>query len=80
SKTRGENMDEWNIGETYKIFVNGEEVTSKTEPITAEEVRSAAREVGIKTMSVTDTEDVKLLPGDFPFSGDVKITQVNKAG
>jgi hypothetical protein len=75
----GENVPEY--AETYnKIVIEGQAEKEFEGEITAEDVREMAKEEGIKRMGVTDAEGNKLYPEDFPYSGEIVLHQVNKAG
>jgi hypothetical protein len=63
-----------------KIIIEGIGEKDLPGPVGSDDVRSFARQHGIKNMGVEDEDGRKLYPEDFPHSGDVIIHQVNKAG
>lgn len=66
----------WEVGgETYKVYYKGEVVLEKEEPLTAADIRAAAKSVGIQgKFDVLDAETfVELDPADMPYEGNVII-------
>ena len=64
----------------FKVFVGDNGAVEFTDQITVEDVKSVAREHGIKNMGVRGADGEKLEEGDFPVTENVVIFQVNKAG
>jgi hypothetical protein len=69
----------WNL-EEYKVYYNFDVVGTFEEPITADDVKAIARDLGLKRLKVESAEGEELEAYDFPQSGDITIYQVNKAG
>ena len=64
-----------------RLIIDGETEREFSGPIGSEDVKRAAREQQIKQIGVRDAESgEKLYPQDFPYEGNVRIHQVNKAG
>lgn len=64
-----------------RLIIDGEREETFSGPISAEDVKQSAREQQIKQIGVVDADTgEKLYPTDFPYEGNVRIHQVNKAG
>lgn len=74
--------DVWTTNSGYTLTINarGNTVTKNfSSPITAENVKAAAREVGISQFTVYNDMNGMLEGTAFPYSGNVMIREYNAA-
>lgn len=72
----------WTTGNNYVLKINARGNTSEqifTSPISATQVKEAARSKGLSQFMVYDNAGNLLEPTAFPYSGDIVVREYNAA-
>lgn len=72
-------MEVWESEPAGRIILPSGQVLEVEQEITAEAVKKAAAEAGIKKFVVRDAEGNPLSPADFPRTGEVVVEEYNEA-